>query len=267
MPSIAKFSAVRFQNAQKHEVEDVLTTEGPLQILVNDTAFSMTMRTPGRDMELVRGLLYSEDVCDAQAKSYKSMTSCIDENGDISAVNVLVNPSELGKGYQSERSLMSVSSCGICGKKDTEGMLPEGTPLQCDVQLSSEDLGSYFDQMANLQDTFLKSGGSHAASAFSLKGEMLSLQEDIGRHNAVDKVVGDLLLNNQLDQASVLLVSGRVSYEIISKAFRANFPFLAAVSAPSSMAVEFAEQLGICLLAFCREGKCTVYTYPQRVRV
>ena len=122
-----------------------------------------------------------------------------------------------------------------------------------------------FRQMNSNQDTFRQSGGSHASAAFTKEGEMLTIREDIGRHNAVDKVIGSLLYSGKLDLARCMTVSGRISYEIVSKCYAAGIPFLAAVSAPSSMAVDMAEKMGITLLAFCRESKLTAYSNTERL--
>jgi len=265
MPTTRTYRAIRFRHAQSESVDDVLTTENALQISVNGEAFTMTMRTPGSDQALVRGLLHSEDVVLPGANSYRYQTSCIDENGDISAVNVILDAQDSGKGLESERSLMSVSSCGICGKQDADSILPEGDPLQTSYQLDPEDLYRMFRIMEKHQNTFIRSGGSHAAAAFNTEVEMIALGEDIGRHNAVDKVIGQCLLDGTLADAEVLLVSGRISFEIITKTFKAGIPFLAAVSAPSNLAVEFAEKLGITLMAFCRDEKCTVYSRSERL--
>jgi len=261
----ATYKAKRFLSGSKELVDDILTTECALQVCINDKPFTMTMRTPGSDKALVRGLLYSENVVPPVSQSYRYLTSCIDLQGNTSSVNVLIDPSELLEGYQSERSLMSVSSCGICGKQDADDIVPLGDPITTDWILDPQALENMFDRMSENQNTFISSGGSHGASAFSRSGDMLTLQEDIGRHNAVDKVIGQLILDEDLNRGEVLLVSGRVSFEIITKAYRAGFPFLAAVSAPSSLAVEMAEDLGICLLAFCRGDKCTVYSCLDRV--
>jgi FdhD protein len=134
------------------------------------------------------------------------------------------------------------------------------------MQLDPALVGKMFHRMNELQRTFRQSGGSHAAAAFTIDGEILSLHEDIGRHNAVDKVVGDLLLKQKLKEAKCLIVSGRISYEIVSKCFVAGIPFLAAVSAPSSLAVDFSKELGITLMAFCREGDLTVYSHPSKLK-
>ena len=121
-----------------------------------------------------------------------------------------------------------------------------------------------FKQMQNKQLDFQQSGGTHAAAAFSLNGNMLCSMEDIGRHNAVDKVIGKLIFENKLKEAKIITVSGRISYEIVIKCFKAGIPFLAAVSAPSSLAVDYAKELGITLFAFCRESRATCYSNPQQ---
>jgi FdhD protein len=126
---------------------------------------------------------------------------------------------------------------------------------------------SMFDKMNQVQNAFHKSGGSHAAAAFSATGELLSSMEDIGRHNAVDKVVGELIHDKKIKEASVITVSGRISYEIIVKTFKAKIPILCAVSAPSTLAVDYAKELGITLLAFCREDRGTCYSNPHRIKM
>lgn len=267
MKSIQTVQAVKFVNGDPVPVKDTLTREAPLQICINDSPFTMTMRTPGSEEALVRGLLLSENVIGAECPSYRFQTSCIDIHGDITSVNILVNNEDLLEGFQSERSLMSVSSCGICGKQDSSDIIPKGTALESEVKLDPNLLMSMFVDMAGRQNTFIRSGGSHASAAYEANGAYLTMQEDIGRHNAVDKVIGQLVLDGSSSRACVLLVSGRISFEIITKAFRAGIPFLAAVSAPSALAVDYANQLGITLLAFCRENKCTAYTHTHRVRV
>ena len=134
-------------------------------------------------------------------------------------------------------------------------------------KLDPEMVGKMFTQMNSAQNTFKQSGGSHAAAAFTIEGKMLAIQEDIGRHNAVDKVIGSLLFQKQLQHAKCIVVSGRISYEIVNKCFLAGVPFLAAVSAPSSLAVDLSEQLGITLMAFCRENKFTAYCHLENIKI
>jgi len=155
--------------------------------------------------------------------------------------------------------LLSVSSCGICGKRELGDLSVKGTKLT-NVDFSVELIESMLESMHSKQRSFSKSGGSHAAAAFDSLGRIISSKEDIGRHNAVDKVVGSLIRKSKLDKAIFISVSGRVSYEIITKAFRAKIPVLIAVSAPSSLAIDFAKELGVTVFAFCRNGKSTRYS-------
>jgi FdhD protein len=131
--------------------------------------------------------------------------------------------------------------------------------------LEVERVNDMFLKMRQHQNDFIQSGGTHAAGAFDIEGVLLSVQEDIGRHNAVDKVIGDLLINGKLSKAKCLTVSGRISYEIVNKVISAGIPFLASVSAPSSMAVDMAKEAGITLMAFCRNNKFTIYSNPQQI--
>jgi FdhD protein len=251
-------SAQKFEEGCFSAVEDALTVEEMLSICINGKPYTMTMRTPGYEEELTRGILLSEDV-------YKEATNPLfsimekNEQGYITKVNVDIPESQLGKGIAEARNLLSVSSCGMCGKYEADLELT-GAKLQTYEQLSPSFILSMFDTMRAAQSNFEATGGSHASAAFASDGNMLVCREDIGRHNAVDKVIGHLFLNQTLAEAVCLLVSGRVSYEIVSKCFRAGITHLAAVSAPSSMAVDYCKEKGIHLFAFCRQQKLTKYS-------
>ena len=162
---------------------------------------------------------------------------------------------------------MSVSSCGICGRTELGDTSFNGESIDNNDKIDISLLNSLFEKMNVMQSDFHQSGGTHAAAIFSINGKLLCSMEDIGRHNAVDKVIGKLILLKTLDNATILTVSGRVSYEIIIKCFKAKIPFLAAVSAPSSLAVDFAKELGITLFAFCRDGRATCYSHSQRTKI
>lgn len=247
-------------------MSDQLTVEGPLQVMVNGEAFSITMRTPGDDKELTRGLLFTEDVLPGTGSKFKYTTADIDSSGMVTATNVIADKSELGPGIEKQRSLTSVSSCGICGQQNLDDISFGGQALAAEYQLDPKLIQHMFDEMRKHQSDFEQTGGCHASAAFTIGGDLIAVFEDIGRHNAVDKVIGSLLLQNRIDEASVLLVSGRVSYEIISKAYKAGIPFLASVSAPSNMAVNMSQDLGICLLAFCRGENATAYSNSQMLK-
>ncbi len=265
MKSTSTHTANKYTRDGVSLVEDVLTNESPLQIHVNGKPFSVTMRTPGYEHDLTRGILHSENVFTRKDLVLKTQSMDLDEHGNVTLVNAIVPEEQLDFGFQSSRSLTSVSSCGICGKEDLSSITLCGVPVQDNIVVSAHEINAMFDLMAEAQHAFNSSGGCHAAAAFDSKGNMLVLREDIGRHNAVDKVIGHLLNKQTVADAKVLLVSGRVSYEIVSKAYYAGIPILAAISAPSNLAVDISKQFGISLLGFCRTDKLTAYSHPERI--
>lgn len=258
------FSGKKYTGAETQDVNDALTVEEILNISVNGEPYTMTMRTPGDEEDLTRGILLSENVYDDREINPRFFITEKNEKDFITRVNVLIPAEKIKQGIDTKRNLISVSSCGMCGKSEMELTL-EGDKIMPAQKLDIRYVGSMFEIMSEHQDTFKDSGGSHASAAFTIDACLLSIREDIGRHNAVDKVIGSLLLQKKLSEAQCLLVSGRLSYEIVSKCFRAGIPFLAAVSAPSSMAIEYCEKTGITLLAFCRQNKCTVYSHPENI--
>lgn len=259
----ANYQGLKISSNNHLKIDDFLVVEAPLQININNESYTVVMRTPNDDFELIRGLLFAEDI-------YKKETSLNykieKENSEIpSIINVDIKKENLGKGYLNKRTLLSVSSCGICGKKELKDLKVSGNSLKKNAYISSENLHKMHKIMSNFQDTFKKSGGSHAAAIFDKKQELLTIKEDIGRHNAVDKSVGELLIKQALKEANYLLVSGRVSYEIVTKAFIAKIPVIVAISACSSLAVDFAKEFGICLIGFTRNGKMTIYSNPNYI--
>jgi len=259
----AKYQGLKFKKGLPSEVHDDLTLEEGLRISVNNDPLTVTMRTPGDDIELIHGLLFSENIYSDTERPLETILQEENNQGIVTGINVNIEPEKLGDGYLNSRSFLSVASRGICGKKDLD--IPNAENSVSEVYLSTEMISQMFKTMNDGQSTFKQSGGSHAAAVFTSKGELLSIKEDIGRHNAVDKVIGDLILQKKLRDAKCITVSGRISYEIIIKTYRARIPVLAAVSAPSTLAVDFAKELGITLLAFCREDKLTCYSHPHRL--
>ena len=257
MPTF-NYETFKFKGATAKKVLDTLVVEAALQININNEAYTVVMRTPGDDNALIRGLLYAEDI---YKKPENIDLKVIDtqENG-FCIINATISQEKLGKGYLNKRTLLSVSSCGICGKQKIDDIKVAGNKLTDEVSVPPHQLEKLLLQMQKHQDVFDKTGGSHAAAIFNKKHEMIAVHEDIGRHNAVDKVIGSLLDQNKLKEASLLMVSGRVSYEIISKAFIAHIPTVVSVSASSSLAVDFAKEFGMKLIGFCRGDNATYYT-------
>ena len=252
------YQGLKIASQKLFKVDDFLVIEAPLQININNEPYTVVMRTPNDDYELIRGLLYAEDIYKKQAPViFKTIKV---ENKIPTIINAQIPKKHLGKGYLNKRTLLSVSSCGICGKKELKDLKINGDKFSEEFQVSANNLHKMYDKMNSLQNTYKQSGGSHAAAIFNNKQELLSLKEDIGRHNAVDKVIGNLLEKQNLKSAQYMLVSGRVSYEIVTKAFIAKIPVIVAVSACSSLAVDFAKEFGICLIGFTRDNKMTIYS-------
>ncbi len=260
------YEGKKFEKGLATKIADALTIEEALQININNKPFMVTMRTPGNDKSLVRGMLHTEGII--KNRSYIPELKLKKDNNDsiVTVVELSIPKEELGEGYSNSRTLLSVSSCGICGRTELGDMSFNGKTIDNDDKIDITLINSLFEKMSTMQSDFHQSGGTHAAAVFNINGELLCSMEDIGRHNAVDKVIGKLILSKNLDNARILTVSGRVSYEIIIKCFKAKIPFLAAVSAPSSLAVDFAKELGITLFAFCRDGRATCYSHPQRTK-
>lgn len=253
----ANYQALKITPNHHLKIDDCLVVEVPLQININQDPYTVVMRTPNDDFELIRGLLFAEDIY--KNEENLEYTILKKEQNIPTIINITIDKNNLGKGYLNKRTLLSVSSCGICGKKELKDIVVNGDFLQKEIIVSAENLHKMYGIMNDFQKTFLKTGGSHAAAIFNKNKELLIIKEDIGRHNAVDKSVGFLLQKNTLKDANYLLVSGRVSYEIVTKAFIAKIPVIVAVSACSSLAVDFAKEFGICLIGFTRQGKMTVY--------
>jgi len=251
--------------------EDSLAVEEPLEIRIGGTSFSVTMRSPGDDFDLVAGFLVSEGVI-WSADQLASMRFCAgtDEQGlqTFNVIDAELSPGTPPPDTNLERHVYTSSSCGICGTASIEavhkathfGQLEDGTTW------SAELIGTLPDRLRDHQKVFDRTGGVHAAGLFSADGELLCLREDVGRHNAVDKVVGWALREGRLPlHGTTLQVSGRASFELVQKAHMAGIAVLAAVSAPSSLAVEHAASAGMTLVGFSRGGAFNVYAGSHRV--
>jgi len=256
MDACKNFSSLKEEAKEFTECKQMVVFERPLHISVNKDVFSITMQTPGQERELCRGLLFSEGI-DHAFTEFKLLEH---PNGTAAHIT-LADASQLN----AERRLSSTSSCGLCGKTNINNLFMGIEPIQSDLKISQTHIEQVFDKVAEKQELFKNTGGCHAASVSTAAGELLCVFEDIGRHNAVDKAIGYLLEEEKLDEATLLTVSGRVSFEIVQKCARAKIPFLAAISAPSSLAIELSENWGITLAGFCRKNKATFYSRADRI--
>lgn len=261
--SVKQYKGMFFNDRKFSGVEDILAVEVALSIAVNHVPFTITMQTPGNEIELARGLLFTEKIYQNLDKNPEAIITGYTEDGFINSLNLIVEPQLILKDFAGDRNVISSSSCGICGRTELEDL--DEIRITNTKLLNPTTIEKMFDQVSNNQKAFQQSGGTHAAGAFTVDGQLLNVQEDIGRHNAVDKVIGNLIQNNRLSKVDCLTVSGRISYEIVSKAKEAGIQFLASVSAPSTLAVDTAEKAGITLIAFCRKNKLTIYSNSNQV--
>ncbi|MCW2691437.1 MAG: formate dehydrogenase family accessory protein FdhD [Mycobacterium sp.] len=252
---------------------DTLVVEEPLEIRVGGDSLAVTMRTPGHDMELAAGFLVSEGVIWAtehiRAQRYCAGAT-VDNVNTYNLLDVDLAPGVAAPTDAVRRSVFTSSSCGVCGKASLDAVRTTAMfDLRADATVvDAAVIATLPDRLREEQAVFDRTGGLHAAGLFTAAGELLVLREDVGRHNAVDKVVGWALQNGRLPlTGTVLQVSGRASFELVQKAWMAGIPVLSAVSAPSSLAVELAAEAGMGLLGFVRGPRMNVYAGTERVRV
>lgn len=261
----------RYRNQRVTQREDHLAVEEPLEIQINGAPFSITMRTPGDDFDLVAGFLVSEGVV-YHADQLAVLRYCpgTDEDGlqTFNVVEAVLAPGVTLPDTAIERNVYTTSACGICGTASIDAVEKTGQFLLAPgpQKISLETLLSLPDRLRQAQALFNRTGGVHAAGLFDFSGQLLDIKEDVGRHNAVDKVVGAALRAGNLPLSrTVLQVSGRASFELVQKAWMAGIPVLSAVSAPSSLARDLAERANLTLAGFSRGDSINIYTHPERV--
>jgi FdhD protein len=243
---------------------DIVATEEPLEIRLEGRQVAVTMRTPGHDTELAVGFLVGEGI--VRPENVAGAMECRSEEGDGGVVDVkLRSGAEPSAGWQ--RNFYATSSCGVCGKASIEAIRVAAPPIPDGLAVHRDDLQDMPDTLRSAQRVFDRTGGLHAAGLFTVSGDLVVLREDVGRHNAVDKAVGRSALDGELPlHERVLMVSGRTSFEIVQKALVAGIPVVAAVSAPSSLAVRLARESNMTLVGFLRPGGFNVYSGQERVR-
>jgi FdhD protein len=263
---------LRVRDGRANTRPDTLVAEEPLEIRLNGRPLAITMRTPGDDFALAAGFLVSEGVV-GRAEEVANIVYCAGATADGSntynVVDVQLAPGAPLPDITLERNVYTTSSCGLCGKASLDAVRTTARWPIADtppVRVTPALLSALPDRLRAAQRVFDRTGGLHAAGLFSPEGELLDLREDVGRHNAVDKLVGRALRSGQLPLSQVvLLVSGRASFELAQKAVMAGIPVLAAVSAPSSLAVDLAAETGLTLVGFLRGESMNVYAGEQRL--
>ena len=253
---------------------DVLATEEPMEIRLLSGGMrrtvAVTMRTPGSDFELAAGFLYGEGIVSSQ-EDISKISYCVDPDVDAEQQYNIVNVELRGaREYDLrplERHFYTTSACGVCGKASLEQLELRGCPvIPPGPEVAPETLYSLPEKLRAAQGLFEATGGLHAAALFDAEGELVALREDVGRHNATDKLVGWVLLEGRLPLSQhIVMVSGRSSYEIMQKCLAAGVPIVCAISAPSSLAVDVARQFDMTLVGFLRDNRFNVYSAPERV--
>jgi FdhD protein len=249
------------------EVDDVLAAEEPLELRVEGRPLAVVMRTPGHDRELAAGFLLTEGVIKT-AKDLFDITSCVEAGaaGEGNAVDVALAHPEAFDFEKLTRHVFTSSSCGICSKASIDLVLKRRKPLHDEVRVKSGVLLALPERLARKQETFKSTGGLHACALFDPAGKLLAAREDVGRHNALDKLLGWALLEKRIPlHGHIALLSGRASFEMMQKAHAAGIPMVAAISAPSSLAVDFARESGQTLVGFLRGRSMNVYSGNERI--
>ena len=266
-PESTTASIQRWRDGILHPLsEDSVAIEEPLEIRVCGKNVAVTMRTPGYDDELAAGFLATEGLI-RNRKDVIEIAHC--KEGEVAllenTLNVFLAPNVRVDLELLTRHVFTSSSCGLCGKATIEAVHLDFPPVVSEVRVPPEIIMGLPAKLREAQPTFEQTGGLHAAAIFDARGKLLVLREDIGRHNAVDKVVGFGFLNEVSYAECVLMVSGRASFEIVQKALAARIPIVSAISAPSSLAADFANDSGQTLIGFLREETMNVYAHAKRV--
>jgi FdhD protein len=269
--SVVEHRAHKWRSGAMREEPDRLAVEEPLEIRLGGRRFTLTMRTPGHDEELAAGFLLAEGFINSrdelgEIRRLRDSKGALDPN----AIDVILNVPATGLRERLQRNFTVSSSCGVCGKTSIESLERRIAPLTSEVAIARAALLRLPAMMREAQEVFAATGGLHAAALFALQrpGDpaLVVLREDVGRHNAVDKVAGYALNQGMIPLAHhVLMASGRLSFEIVQKTAAAGVPILCAGSAPSSLAVELADEIGMTLVGFLREPNFNAYTHPERI--
>jgi FdhD protein len=262
MPS-ERIRILRVRDGAASEVTDVLASEEPLEIRLGGEQVAVTMRTPGNDTELAVGFLLGEGI--VRPGDVDRVVECRSDGGDGGVADVRLRPGAApSAGWQ--RNFYATSSCGICGKASIEAIRQVAEPVGDGPVVEPKVLLGLPDALRSAQRVFDRTGGLHAAGLFAADGDRSLIREDVGRHNALDKAIGRAVLDGELPlRGTVLMVSGRSSFEILQKALMAGIAFVAGVSAPSSLAVRLAKESNMTLVGFLRPGGFNVYAGRQRI--
>tara|TARA_B100001113_G_scaffold75136_1_gene58563 strand:- start:16912 stop:17712 length:801 start_codon:yes stop_codon:yes gene_type:complete len=265
MDGIESRPIIRVEDKSITRELDSVSVESPLSIRILDkngleSSLGLLMRTPGDDNNLIRGLLYCESIIQSESDILK-INSFPDYHQVVLSNNVSFNPEE------HDRKLTMTSSCGICGKESISNLIHmHGPELSENIFINIEVISNAISSLKSGQNFFITTGGTHACARLDYAGSLISISEDIGRHNAMDKLIGNALKQNELPvRKEIVIVSGRASFELVQKSLRAGFPIMVALGAPSSLAVDLALEHGMTLIGFAKKNKITIFSGPKRI--
>jgi FdhD protein len=266
---VARTKIIEIRHGKRRRRSDRLAGEEPMEIRVGGAGeepapVAVTMRTPGNDFELAVGFLFTEGLLDPASLTKVSYCDSLDADQNYNVVTVRTATPFDAEALK--RNFYTTSSCGICGKASLDDVEVRCAPLGGGPEVTLDVVAGLPETLRSSQRVFDATGGLHAAALFGSDGTLVAMREDVGRHNAVDKVIGRALLAGAPDFGrQLMMVSGRASFEIVQKAAVGGVPVLCAVSAPSSLAVSAADRLGLTLIGFLRDSGCNVYTHPERI--
>ncbi|MBO0949017.1 formate dehydrogenase accessory sulfurtransferase FdhD [Fibrella forsythiae] len=275
MPLVAPTAVYRFSAGTIAETPDLLAVEEPLEIRLGygpaddrqQRPLAVTMRTPGHDVELALGFLFTEGIVHARGEILSARHCSREETEKGNVIRVELNPDVQLDWARLDRHGITASNCGVCGKTSIDAIRTScPAPVSGTFRLDSATLRTLPDQLRTQQQAFAHTGGLHAAAFVGANGQLGPVREDIGRHNALDKLLGIAFWNGNVPVArQAVLVSGRIGFELVQKCWMAGVPMLIALGAPSSLAVDLAREAGITLVGFLRSDRFTLYTHPERV--
>lgn len=271
------FSITQIKNGKRNPIEDTLAVEEPMEIRLvfgseekrTGRSLAITMRTPDHDFELAVGFLFCEGIISSfdQIKKIEFAGAVAKGRDKPNIVRVELNPGIEVRTQDLQRNFYTTSSCGVCGKGSLDALEAQTLkPIESDLRVSGDMICKLPNLLRAEQTVFHTTGGIHAAGAFDAAGQLGCLREDVGRHNALDKLIGQSLIDSKLPMSnSIVVVSGRASFDLLQKSLSASIPILVAVGAPSSLAVDLAERFGLTLIGFASQQRFNVYTHAQRV--
>ncbi len=263
--AVARSTILQVRDGLRTETDDWVVVEEPLEIRIGGESLALIMRTPGRDLELAAGFALTEGVV-RSASEIGTLRQCrSEEGGPLNVVEIGLDPGVQFDRERLRRNLMASAACGLCGKASLEALATQARPIRSALRVRSETLLALPEKLLSAQAGFGRTGALHAAGLFDADGALLVCREDVGRHNAVDKVVGRRLLDATDMEDSVLLVSGRTSFEILQKAAVAGIPMVCAISGPTTLAIETARAFGITLVNFLRGRQMNIASGSERI--